>query len=337
MGIMDKIIEQARSDKQRVVLPEAKLEARTTAAGAILKREGIAEPVFLGKTEEIKDIIKGTDIDISGIEIFDYESSDLMGEYAEMYQQIRAKENLTKDQAIEVLKDPLYFGAMMVKKGKADGMTCGAYNTTANVLRASIKIIGPKKGLKTVSSCFLMIVPDSPFGANGAFIYADCGTVIDPNVAQLSDIAIAASGMCRTLIGVEPYVAMLSFSTHGSASHPFVDKMVAATKLVKEKAPNLKVDGELQVDAAIVASIGAKKCPGSTVAGKANVFIFPDLNAGNIAYKITQRIAKAEAYGPLIQGLDLPVNDLSRGCSTDDIVQVSAITAIEAQDIKANR
>lgn len=336
MGIMDKIIEKAKSDKQKVILPEAKFEARTISAGAILKKQGIAEPVFLGKKEEITKLINGTDIDISGIEILDYESSDLMGEYAEIYQQIRAKENLTKDQAIEVLKDPLFFGAMMVKKGLVDGMTCGAYNTTANVMRASIKIIGPKKGLKTVSSCFLMIIPDCLYGANGSFIYADCGTVIDPTVEQLADIAIAASGMCRTLIGVEPYVAMLSFSTYKSASHPFVDKMIDATKLVKEKAPDLKVDGELQADAAVVASIGAKKCPGSPVAGKANVFIFPDLNAGNIAYKITQRLAKAKAYGPLIQGLALPVNDLSRGCSTEDIVQVSAITAIEAQDLKGN-
>jgi phosphate acetyltransferase len=336
MGIMDKIIEKARSDKQRIVLPEAKLEARTISAGAVLKKEGIAEPVFLGKKEEIQKLIKGMNIDISGIEILDYESSDLMGEYALTYQQIRAKENLTKDQAIDVLKDPLFFGAMMVKKGLADGMTCGAYNTTANVMRASIKVIGPQKGLKTVSSCFLMIVPDCSYGVNGAFIYADCGTVIDPTIEQLADIAIASSGMCRTLIGAEPYVAMLSFSTYGSATHPFVDKMVAATKLVKEKAPNLKVDGELQADAAVVASIGAKKCPGSPVAGKANVFIFPDLNAGNIAYKITQRLAKAEAYGPLVQGLALPVNDLSRGCSTEDIIQVSAITAIEAQDIKRN-
>ncbi|MBN1901807.1 phosphate acetyltransferase [Candidatus Sumerlaeota bacterium] len=336
MGIMDKIIEQARSDKQKVVLPEAKLEARTIKAGVMLKKEGIAEPLFLGKKDEIEKLIQGMDVDISGIEILDYESSDLMGEYAEAYQEIRAKEKLTKDQAIEVLKDPLYFGAMTVKKGLAGGMTCGAFNTTANVLRASIKIIGPQKGLKTISSCFLMIVPDCPFGANGAFIYADCGTVIDPTVEQLADIAIAASGMCRTLIHVEPYVAILSFSTYGSATHPFVDKMVAATKMVKEKAPNLKVDGELQADAAVVASIGSKKCPGSPVAGKANVFIFPDLNAGNIAYKITQRLAKAEAYGPLIQGLALPVNDLSRGCSTEDIVQVSAITAIEAQALKSN-
>jgi len=337
MGIMDKIIAQAKANKQRIVLPEALYEARTINAGIMLKQEGIAEPVLLGKKSKLLELVKGSNASLEGIEVLDHEQSDLLGEFAETYIQIRAKENLTKDQAALVMKDPLYFGAMMVKKGIADAQTCGAYNTTANVTRAAIKIIGPKKGIKTVSSCFLMIVPDCPYGADGAFIYADCGTVVDPSVDQLADIALAASDMCRTLIGVEPYVAMLSFSTYKSAQHPFVDKVVQATKIVKEKAPNLKVDGELQVDAAIIASIGAKKCPGSPVAGKANVFIFPDLNAGNIAYKITQRLAKAEAYGPLMQGLALPVNDLSRGCSTEDIVQVSAIGAIEAQAVKKSK
>ncbi|HRS00101.1 MAG TPA: phosphate acetyltransferase, partial [Candidatus Sumerlaeia bacterium] len=253
---------------------------------------------------------------------------------AETYREIRVKENLTKDQAIAQMKDPLYFGTMMVKKGIMGGMTCGAYNTTANVMRAAIKIIGSQKGIKTVSSCFLMIVPDCPYGADGAMIYADCGTVPNPNEEQLADIAIAAAGMCKMLLGVEPYVAMLSFSTYGSAKDPLVDKVINATKIAKAKAPELNIDGELQGDSALIASIGQKKCPGSPVAGKANTLIFPDLNAGNIAYKLTQRLAKAEAYGPLVQGLALPVNDLSRGCSTEDIVQVSAVTAIEAQAMK---
>ena len=337
MWIMDKIIAQAKANKQRIVLPEALYEARTINAGIMLKRDGIAEPVLLGKKSKLQEMIKGSNASLDGIEILDHVESDLLGEFAETYRQIRAKENLTKDQAVEVMKDPLYFGAMMVKKGMADAQTCGAYNTTANVTRAAIKVIGPKKGIKTISSCFLMILPDCPYGANGAFIYADCGTVIDPSVDQLADIAIAAADMCQTLIGVEPYVAMLSFSTYGSAQHPFVDKVVQATRIVKEKAPDLKVDGEMQADAAVISSVGAKKCPGSPVAGKANVFIFPDLNAGNIAYKITQRLAKAEAYGPLMQGLALPVNDLSRGCSTEDIVQVSAIGAIEALAIKKSK
>lgn len=334
MGIMDKIIERAKSNRQKVVLPESYYEARTVKAGAIIQREGIADVTLLGDPAKVKDLVKDMGVSLDGVTILDHEKSDMLESFAETYREIRAKENLTKDQAIAQMKDPLYFGAMMVKKGVMGGMTCGAYNTTANVMRAGIKIIGPQKGIKTVSSCFLMIVPDCPYGADGAMIYADCGTVPNPNEEQLADIAIAAAGMCRMLIGVEPYVAMLSFSTYGSAKDPIVDKVINATKIAKAKAPELKIDGELQGDAALIASIGAKKCPGSPVAGKANTLIFPDLNAGNIAYKLTQRLAKAEAYGPLVQGLALPVNDLSRGCSTEDIVQVTAVTAIEAQALK---
>lgn len=334
MGIMDRIIERAKADRKKVVLPESIYEVRTVKAGVIIQREGIADVTMLGDPAKIKDSVKGLNISLDGITIIDHEKSNLLEPFAETYREIRAKENLTKEQAIAQMKDPLYFGAMMVKKGLVDGMTCGAYNTSANVMRAAIKIIGPKKGIKTVSSSFLMIVPDCPYGADGAFIYADCATVIDPNEEQLADIAIAAADTCRMLIGVEPYVAMLSFSTYGSAKHAFVDKIVNATKIVREKAPELKVDGDLQGDSALITAVGAKKCPGSPVAGRANVLIFPDINAGNIAYKLTQRLAKAEAVGPVVQGLALPVNDLSRGCSTEDIVQVTAITAIEAQAIQ---
>ncbi|OQB21973.1 MAG: Ethanolamine utilization protein EutD [candidate division BRC1 bacterium ADurb.Bin183] len=334
MGIMDKIIERAKSNKQKIVLPESFYEARTVKAGAIIQREGIADVTLLGDPAKVKDLVKDVGISLDGVAILDHEKSDLLESFAETYREIRVKENLTKDQAIAQMKDPLYFGTMMVKKGIMGGMTCGAYNTTANVMRAAIKIIGSQKGIKTVSSCFLMIVPDCPYGADGAMIYADCGTVPNPNEEQLADIAIAAAGMCKMLLGVEPYVAMLSFSTYGSAKDPLVDKVINATKIAKAKAPELNIDGELQGDSALIASIGQKKCPGSPVAGKANTLIFPDLNAGNIAYKLTQRLAKAEAYGPLVQGLALPVNDLSRGCSTEDIVQVSAVTAIEAQAMK---
>ena len=331
MGIMDNIIEQAKKDRRKIVLPEAIFEARTVKAGVIIQREGIGDVIFLGNPEKLKGIASESDVSLDGVEIIDHENSDHLGDFADAYNEIRAKEGLTKDQAIDLMKDPLYFGAMMVKKRMAGGMTCGAYNTTSNVLRAAIKIIGPRKGIKTISSCFLMIVPDCPYGADGAMIYADSGTVIAPTKEQLADIAVSAADMCRMLINVEPYVAMLSFSTKGSAQHPYVEKMAEATQIVKEKAPDLKVDGEMQADAALITEIGAKKCPDSPVAGKANVLIFPDLNVGNIAYKLTQRLAKAEAYGPLVQGLALPVNDLSRGCSTEDIVQVSAITALEAQ------
>lgn len=230
------------------------------------------------------------------------------------------------------MKDPLFFGVMMVKKGHADGMVAGAINSTANTLRPALQILKTAPGTKIVSAFFVMVVPDCEYGYNGTFVYADSGLVENPNAEELAEIAVASAKSFETLIGQEPKVAMLSYSTYGSAKSELTEKIIQATKLVKEMTPNLKVDGELQADAALVPAVGLSKAPGSIVAGDANVLVFPDLNCGNIAYKITQRLAKADAYGPITQGLAKPVNDLSRGCSAEDIVGVVAITCVQAQN-----
>lgn len=222
----------------------------------------------------------------------------------------------------------------MVKEDAADGMVAGAVNSTSNVLRSSLQIIGPKEGIKTVSSCFMMIVPDCPLGVNGTLMYGDCGVVPNPTPEQLADIARSTADSMKALVGAEPVVAMLSFSTYGSASDPIVDKVIEGTQIARQKWPEMKIDGELQADAALIEAIGKRKAPESSVAGKANTLIFPDLNAGNIAYKLTERLAKAEAYGPLLQGLALPVNDLSRGCSARDVFNTIAITCVQAQAAK---
>jgi phosphate acetyltransferase len=229
------------------------------------------------------------------------------------------------------VKDPLYFGNLLVKLGKADGSVAGATNTTAHTVAAALRCVGVREGFKIVSSFFLMVVPDKNFGANGAMIYSDCGVVIDPNATELAEIAIASADSCRALLGVEPNVAMLSFSTKGSAKHPFIDKIIEATKTAKARFPDLNIDGELQADAALIASVGQSKAQGSSVAGKANVLIFPDLNAGNIAYKLTERLTGGTAIGPILQGLDKPCNDLSRGCKVSDVVDAVAITAVQSQ------
>ncbi|MDD6563860.1 MAG: phosphate acetyltransferase, partial [Clostridiales bacterium] len=269
-------------------------------------------------------------IDIAGIEIIDPSCGN--EEFAELFAELRKKKGVTLEQARETVKDPLYYGVMMVKTGQVDGMVAGAVNSSANVIRPSLQILKTAPNTKIVSAFFIMNVPDCEYGENGTFVFGDSGLNQDPTADELSEIAISSAASFKQLVGAEPKVAMLSYSTYGSAKHDLVTKVQEATKLAKEKAPELALDGELQLDAAIVESVGKQKAPDSDVAGSANVLIFPDLNAGNIGYKLVQRLAKAEAYGPILQGVAAPVNDLSRGCTAEDIAGVVAITAVQAQN-----
>ncbi|MGI6778349.1 MAG: phosphate acetyltransferase [Acetivibrionales bacterium] len=329
MKFLDQIIQRAKSDIKTIVLPESS-DKRTLKAASIIQEKGIANVILVGNEDEIKKL--AGDLDISKARIVDPNNSDKSEDYANTFYEMRKAKGITLEQAKETMKNPLYYGVMMVKKGEADGMVAGAVNSTANTLRPALQILKTAPGTKIVSAFFVMVVPDCEYGANGTFIYADSGLVENPNAEELSEIAIASAKTFRNLVQEEPVVGMLSYSTYGSAKSELTEKVVQATKLAKEKAPELMIDGELQADAALVPSVGKSKAPGSTVAGKANVLIFPDLNCGNIAYKLTQRLAKAEAYGPITQGIAKPVNDLSRGCSAEDIVGVVAITSVQAQD-----
>jgi phosphate acetyltransferase len=317
---------KARELGGNLVLPEGTEPRTVEASRRLLDEKLVGSVTLVGTPSEVQSVAKSKGVDLSGVNIVDPSSSEDWEDYVSTYVELRKHKGMTPEKAAEELKDPLKFGAMMVRKGVADAMVAGADNATANVLRAAITVIGTAEGTKYASSCFVMQVPDKKWGSDGSMIFSDCATIPDPGPEQLAEIAIAAAKSCRDFLQVEPIVAMLSFSTKGSAEHPDVDKVTEALKIVKERNPDLAVDGELQADAALVPSVGEKKAPGSSVAGKANVLIFPDLGAGNIGYKLVQRLANAEAFGPFLQGFAKPVSDLSRGCSVDDIVTTSAVT-----------
>ena len=328
MGLMDEIKSKARADLKRIVLPEG-TEERTVQAAAIIAKEGLAKVILIGSPDEVRK--QSPDIESLGVTILDPATSDKLNDYADTFYQLRKHKGVTPDTALKTVLDPLYYACMMIKKGDADGMVAGAINTTANTLRPALQIIKTAPGISVVSSCFIMILKNADYGHNGVMVFGDCAVNPNPTAEELAGIAVSTAKTAAQLTGMEPKVAMLSFSTKGSAKHELVDKVQQATELVKQMKPDLMVDGELQADAALVASVGQLKSPGSPVAGNANVLIFPDLQAGNIGYKLVQRLAGAEAIGPICQGLAAPVNDLSRGCSVDDIVSVVAITAVQAQ------
>ena len=331
MGFIDVLKDRARANVKTIVLPETE-DMRTLDATEKILKEGIAKVVLVGNEETVKKSAAEGGFDISGAEIVDPATSEKTQGYIDKLVELRQKKGMTPEQAKDILLNQyLYYGVMMVKMGDADGMVSGACHSTADTLRPCLQILKTKPGTKLVSAFFLMVVPNCEYGANGAFVFGDSGLVQNPNPEELAAIAASSAESFQLLVQEEPVVAMLSHSTKGSAKHADVDKVVEATRIAKELAPELKLDGELQLDAAIVPEVGQSKAPGSPVAGYANVLIFPDLDAGNIGYKLAQRLAKAEAYGPLTQGIAKPVNDLSRGCSAADIEGVIAITAVQAQ------
>ena len=331
MSFIDEIKQRARNEIKTIILPEAN-DKRVLEAASKVTKQGFAKIVLIGDLEEIKENAEKFNIDINSIKIVDIKTSTKKEEYANNLYELRKNKGMTIEKARELISDPIYYGMMMLKDSneEVDGLVSGAIHSTADTLRPALQILKTAPGTKLVSAFFVMCVPDCKYGENGTFIFGDSGLNQDPTAEELSEIAISSAKSFKQLVEKEPKVAMLSYSTYGSAKSELTEKVINATKLVKEKNPELIVDGELQLDAAIVPEISKSKAPGSPVEGNANVLIFPDLNAGNIGYKLVQRLAKAEAYGPLCQGIAKPVNDLSRGCSADDIVGVVAITAVQA-------
>ena len=329
MSFIEGLKNKAKQSIKTIILTESE-DKRVLKAAQKVKEEGFANIILVGNEQDANKLAKENNIDISGIPVIKPETSEKYDEYVNAFYELRKAKGMTIDKAKEMLKDNMYFGTMMVKQGDADGLVSGACHSTANTLRPALQILKTAPGTKLVSAFFLMVVPDCEYGENGIFVFGDSGLVENPTPEELSEIAISSSNSFKQLTGKEPKVAMLSYSTYGSAHSELTEKVIEGTKLLKEKMPDLICDGELQLDAAIIPEIAASKAPGSPVQGQANTLIFPNLDAGNIGYKLVQRLAKAEAYGPLCQGIAKPVNDLSRGCNSDDIVGVVAITAVQA-------
>ena len=329
MAFIDVIKAKAKADKKRIVLPEG-MDRRIWEAAVEIVKDDIADLTVIATEEDVKNNTEG--LNLAGINIIDPVRSDMLEKYTADLAELRRMKGMTIDEARELLTtDYVYYACMMLRENEADGVVSGACHSTANTLRPALQLVKAKPGVKLVSAFFIMVVPDCEYGANGTFLFADCGLEQNPDSEKLAAIAVDSANSFAKLVEEEPLVAFLSHSTKGSARHPDIDKVTSAFKIAKEMAPDVKMDGELQLDAAIVPEVGALKAPDSPVAGKANVLIFPDLDAGNIGYKLVHRLAKAEAYGPVTQGIAKPVNDLSRGCSPMDIVGVVALTSVQAQ------
>ncbi|MCR5298894.1 MAG: phosphate acetyltransferase [Paludibacteraceae bacterium] len=336
MGVIEQMTKRAKENKQRVVLAEG-AEDRTIKAADIILSEGIADIILIGSKKEIED--KAAQFGLKNIgkaTIVDPSTDPRMGTYSNLLYELRKKKGMTPEEAQKIACDPLYLACLMIKNGDADAEVAGAMNATGNVLRPAFQIIKTKPGISVVSGAFIMFTQTPEYGENGVLVFADCAVSPNPSAEELAQIAVCTGQTARDLAQIEPRVAMLSFSSKGSAKHELVDKVVEATRIAKEMAPDMAIDGELQADAALVPSVGQAKAPGSKIAGHANVLVFPDLQAGNIGYKLVQRFAKADAIGPILQGIAAPVNDLSRGCSVEDIVKVVTIAANQAIAGKAN-
>ena len=330
MSFIEQIKQRAKQEIKTIVLPEA-TDVRILEAAEMIKNEGYAKVILIGNEEEVRKLAKERNIDIGETKIIDPAVSTETARYSKELYELRKSKGMTEEQAEKLVLEPVYFGMMMVKLNEADGLVSGAAHSTSDTLRPALQILKTASGTKLVSAFFVMVVPNCKYGENGTFIFADSGLNEEPDSEKLSEIAISSSKSFEQLVGTQPKVAMLSYSTYGSAHSASTEKVIEATKLVKEKEPNLLVDGELQLDAAIIPEVAEFKAKGSPLKGQANVLVFPDLGAGNIGYKLVQRLAKAEAYGPLCQGIAKPVNDLSRGCSSEDVAGVVAITAVQAQ------
>lgn len=335
MALFDRLTKTAQDNKQRIVLAEG-TEPRTLQAAEMLIADGIAEIILIGKPEQI--MAKAQELSLNNIDkatIVDNTDTAVTEKYAELFYELRKSKGISMDDARKTVLNPLYLGCLLIKNGDADGQVAGALSTTGDVLRAAFQVIKPKKGISVVSGAFLMLLPEgSPYGTDGMLVFADCAVVPEPNAAELAQIAVSSAETARNVAGIDPRVAILSFSTKGSAKHETVDRVIEATKIAQDMAPELAIDGELQADAAIVPNVAHSKAPNSEIAGTANVLVFPNLNVGNITYKLVQRISGAQAVGPILQGLAKPVNDLSRGCSPEDIYKTVIITCNQSINAK---